>query len=174
MRKFLLPILLLLIMAGCTKSSEDQTNIEGYKPIYIDKVAAFDVSASGPVAFESPGKMFLWQNFIYVTDIGYGVHIIDNSDPSKPNKLAFISIPGVKDAAVKNGTLLADNFTDLVAFDNTDVSNITLSKRLKGLYPFDGQFYPEFGTGYFECADTTNGYVLKWEKAMLNNPKCYR
>jgi len=170
----LLPMLVMVFMASCTKEPVKTTYVEGYKPVYISKTNAYKVKAENPTTFSYPGKMFLYQNYIYVTDLGYGVHIIDNSNPSKPKKVAFISIPGVVDAAVKNGVLYADNFTDLVAFDVSDVSNIQYKNRVKDLYPLENQLYPNFATGYFECADTTKGYVLRWEKATLESPKCYR
>jgi len=170
----LIPIIMAVFFASCTKEPEKTTYVEGYKPVYISKVKAYEVKAESPTTFSQPGKMFLYQNFIYVTDLGNGVHIIDNSNPANPKKVAFIAIPGVVDAAVKNGVLFADNFTDLVAFDVSDVTNIHYKNRVKDIYPLENQMYPNFATGYFECADTTKGYVLRWEKTMLTSPKCFR
>lgn len=168
--------MLVLIASSCYKSDDLSVpkNIEGYKPIYISKDKAYVVGVEAPRVFGDPGKMFLYQNYILVTDEGSGVHIIDNVNDSMPTKIAFISIPGVVDAAVKNGVLYADNFTDLVAFDVSNMANITFAKRVKDIYPVTNQFYPEFATGYFECVDTTKGYVLRWEKTNLQSPKCYR
>ena len=163
-----------MVLASCTKKSQEDTYADGYKPVYISKELAFVISSNGPKAFTSPGKMFLYQNFIYITDNGTGVHIIDNSDPVNPVKLAFISIPGVRDVVVKNNILLADNFTDLISLDVSDVANIQFKKRLQDIYPMENQLYPDFATGSFECADTSYGYVLTWERATLKNPKCYR
>ena len=162
------------LMASCMKFSNGSQDVEGWKPVYISKDKAFVVTAEGPRDFASPGKMFLYQNLIFVTDNGEGVHIIDNTDPAKPKKVAFVSIPGVVDAAVKDGILFADNFTDLVAVDVRDVNNITFAKRVKDVYPIENQLYPEYATGYFECVDTTKGYVQRWVKTTLHNPKCYR
>ena len=147
---------------------------EGWKPVYIAKDKAKIIEARGPQAFEYPGKMFLYQDLIFVTDQGEGVHIIDNSDPSHPKKVAFVAIPGVVDAAVKDNVLYADNFTDLVALDIHNLNDIHLTKRMKDIYPVENQLYPAFASGYFECVDTTKGYVLRWVKATLQNPKCYR
>ena len=135
---------------------------------------AFEISSEAPQLFVNPGKMFLQPNLIYITDLGLGVHIIDNSDPYNPTKLAFISIPGVRDAVVKDGILFADNITDIVSIDISNLSQIQLTNRLKDIYPIENQYYPGSATGYFECVDTTKGYVIRWEKRMLENPKCYR
>jgi len=174
MKRLIFSFTIIVLLGSCTKKKEETVIKEGYKPVYISKEQAFKVKAEPPSVFGEPGKMFLYQNVIFVTDFGSGVHVIDNSDPSHPKKVAFISIPGVVDAAVKNGVLFADNFTDLVAFDVSNPVDIKFKKRIKNVYPLNKQMYPEFATGYFECVDTTKGYVLRWEKATLENPKCYR
>lgn len=174
MKKIIIPILMLVVLASCIKPNNNESVVEGYKPVYISKDNAFKIAAQSPASFVNPGKMFLYQNYIFITDNGEGVHILDNSDPSNPKKIAFVSIPGVVDAAVKNGVLFADNFTDIVSIDISDMNNISLKKRIKNVYSMENQLYPAFATGYFECADTTKGYVLRWEKTNITNPKCYR
>ncbi|OIO99232.1 MAG: hypothetical protein AUJ98_11595 [Bacteroidetes bacterium CG2_30_33_31] len=174
MKKILIPVILAAMIFSCSKSTPSTTYEEGLKPVYISKANAFNLKVETPTTFTYPGKMFLYQSLILVTDVGEGVHILDNSNPVNPKKIAFISIPGVNDASIKNGILYADNFTDLVAFDISNMSNIQFIKRLKNIYPLINQLYPEFATGYFECADTTKGYILRWEKSTLTNPKCYR
>lgn len=160
---------------SCIKFDEPKTGLQqGWVPIYISKNIAFTTSVGGPETLVKAGKMYLYNQYIFVTDQGRGVHIINNSDPNIPVKLAFISIPGVHDVAVKGSNLYADNFTDLLTFDISNVNSISLTKRLKDIYPIDNQLYPEFASGYFECADTTKGYIIRWEKAMIENPKCYR
>ncbi len=168
--------MLALFATSCqkTESNSSPKSVLGYKPIYVAKSEAFLLTVKGPQAFTAPGKLFLYQNYIYMTDKGNGVHVIDNSNPVNPKKVAFIAIPGVVDAAVKSGIMYADNLSDLVAFDVSDVTNITFKTRVKDVYPLTSQFYPEFATGYFECVDTTKGYVIGWEESTLNYPKCYR
>ena len=174
MNRIVFIIIAILFITACGKNADDIVEINGYKPIYISKENAKIIKYIGPQTLVTPGKMYLYNNYIYIIDFGSGVHIIDNSDPSKPNKLGFISIPGVNDVAVKDEVLLADNFTDLVAIDISDLSNIKLTNRVKNIYPVQNQYYPEFATGYFECTDASKGYILKWEKAKLKSPKCYR
>lgn len=174
MKKILLPIIILgMIFSSCNKETSEGEIIKGYKPIYISKQNAYSTSIESPKEFIDPGKMYLYNQFIYISDYGNGVHIIDNSDPSNPKKVKFISIPGVLDVAVKNGYLYADNFTDLVCFNINDLQNISFTKRLKDVYPYS-KFYPENKNGYFECVDTTQGYVIGWEEADLVDPKCFK
>lgn len=175
MKRIFYSIMMIALMASCAKNESFTTpkNVEGYKPVYVSKEKAYDCTIEAPRSFSDPGKLFVYGDYIYMTDKGIGVHIIDNSD-SIPKKVAFIGIPGVEDAAVKDGILYADNFTDIVAFDVRNIAAISFQKRVKNVYSVDNQFYPSFATGYFECVDTTKGYVLRWEKTMLQSPKCYR
>jgi hypothetical protein len=169
-------ILSALIGLGSCMDDDQMPNgdITGYAPVYIAKTNAFATSVGGPQVLTEPGKLFLQGSYVFITDIGRGVHIVDNSNPSNPQKIKFISIPGVRDVAVKSSVMFADNLTDLVAFDISDINNVTLSHRIKDIYPLANQLYPDFATGYFECADTTKGYVIRWEKKILLDPKCYR
>ncbi|MFC2111105.1 hypothetical protein ACFLQ5_01495 [Bacteroidota bacterium] len=175
MKKSILIIFAITLLYGCIdENGKKPYSGEGYKPVYISKDEAFVIQATEPTTLISPGKMYLYNNDIYVTDKGRGVHIINNTNPAIPKKVKFISIPGVKDVVVKSGILYADNMTDLVALDITNLSNITVKKRLKDIYPMEDQLYPESVTGYFECVDPSKGYVLRWEKVILENAKCYR
>ncbi|MBC8147350.1 MAG: hypothetical protein H8E98_05140 [Bacteroidetes bacterium] len=175
MKKSILIIFAVALLFGCNKN-ESTTGFtgDGYKPVYISADEAFIITASSPTALKDPGKMYLFNNQIYITDKGLGVHIIDNSNPAVPKKLKFISIPGVKDVVVKNGILYGDNLTDLVAIDISDLSNITVKKRLKDIYPEEDQYYPQAVSNYFECVDPSKGLVLRWEKTHIENAKCYR
>jgi hypothetical protein len=174
MNKSILSIFLIaFLFASCQKQDNEGKVVMGYKPIYISNNLAFETEVRAPEKFTDPGKMYLYNQYIYITDFGNGVHIIDNSDPANPTKLKFIKIPGVIDVAVKNGHLYADNFTDIVSFNIGDLNNITLSKRLKDVYPRK-DFYPETKSGYFDCVDTAKGYVIGWEQTELIDPKCYR
>lgn len=165
-----------LIMLGSCVDDDQMPNgdITGHSPVYIAKGSAFITSVGSPQVIAEPGKLFLQGSYVFITDIGRGVHIVNNSDPAHPQKVKFISIPGVRDVAVKSSVMFADNLTDLVAFDISDINNVTFSHRIKNIYPLANQLYPDFATGYFECVDTSKGYVVRWEKKILLDPKCYR
>ena len=48
----------------------------------------------------TPGKICVKGNIIFLNDLDKGVHVIDNSNPAQPRKIAFINIPGNEDIAV--------------------------------------------------------------------------
>ena len=162
-----------LLLSACS-TPDVPTNVRGMKPIYISKNLAFDIGTENPRVMNQPGKIYIMGGYLFIVEKSQGVHVIDNSDPENPVKLKFIRIPGVIDVAVKGHTLFADNITDLVALDISNVNDVKISKRIKDVYPIVNQLYPTNYSGYFECADTTKGFVIGWEETDLNHPKCYR
>lgn len=81
------------------------------------------------------GKFYAYQNFILVNDVNKGIHVIDNTYPTQPVKVAFINIPGNIDMAVKDDILYTDSWLDLYVFDFSDPLNITLINRLEEVLP---------------------------------------
>ena len=152
--------------------------IEGYKPVYLTEDARRVIKSENPRTPQQPGKIYYNTGYLYVNEIGKGVHIFDNTNPESPKNLAFINIPGNVDIAVKGNILYADNVTDLVAIDVSNPNTCKLEKRIEGLYKSPQMpDIPSTGTGgttYFECIEPNKGTVVAWEKATLHKPKCYR
>ncbi|NJN77621.1 MAG: hypothetical protein HC803_04250 [Saprospiraceae bacterium] len=98
----------------------------------------------------------------FVSERGEGIHVINNIDPTNPQSVKFIKIPGAMDIAIKGNILYADNYRDLVALDISDLENIRLTKRIPNLYPKQETLYPRDYNGYFECVDTEKGIVIGW------------
>jgi hypothetical protein len=85
------------------------------------------------------GKVYVAQDYLFYIAQEEGVHVFDNSDPQSPQNIAFISLEGVHDIAVKGTYLYADNFVDLLVFDISDVNNIQLVRTVENSI----NFYPE-------------------------------
>ena len=108
---------------------------------------------------------------LLVNDQGKGIHIYDNSNPSNPQEVSFIGIPGNMDFSVRGGYLYADNITDMVVVNISNPAVPTYTNRVKDVYPV--QVFPdEFAA--FECIDPDKGVVIGWEKTMLDDQKCFR
>src|SRR6476619_5177860 len=101
-----------------------------------------------------PGKIYVLGNYIFMNEIGKGVHIIDNSNPASPVNKAFINIPGNEDIAVKGNTLYADCFTDLMVIDISDPSNVSLKTYVPNMFP-DRQYV-------FGYMVDTNTVIADW------------
>jgi hypothetical protein len=140
-----LSALLFLVVASLTMLSGcfDYNSNSDYsyeRPAYVAvKMKLSDVRSSlkieGPTALEKPGKIYVKDNALFVNERGKGVHIFDNTDPSHPVNLSFISILGNQDMSVKDNILYADNTIDLVAIDIADPHNPQFVKRLEKALP---------------------------------------
>ena len=138
MRKIiLLPFLVIIVFAlqSCLKDKITRT-YSVFEPIYKSKAEVqAEIKSSTAVSISNPGKIYMYGNYIFLNEVNKGVHIIDNSDPSKPVIKAFINIPGNVDIAVKGSTLYADLFTDLVVVDISDPLNATLKNVVTKIFP---------------------------------------
>jgi hypothetical protein len=175
----LILIMMMVVVYSCNSWDDGwqkpPKDVQGYKPVYMPKAAAYTVGKEAPRSLEKPGKIYTYGGLLFVVEQLKGIHVINNQDPANPLTIAFLNIPGCNDVAVNAGMLYADNMTDLVVFDITDPMSITYKKRIAGQFPDGIKLYPEEARDqYFECVDTTKGVVVGWELTTLNDPKCYR
>lgn len=106
-------------------------------PIYktVDEIHSGEVVSEGPRTLCQPGKLYYYNDFLFVNEGREGVHVIDNTVPSNPRNIAFISIPGSEDIAIKDGRLLANSYTDLLSINIDDIHNAKLEKRTESVFP---------------------------------------
>jgi len=147
-------VLISMFFSACMKDSGmKKTTV--FTPVFktSDEVRAA-VKSDKAEEISHPGKIYVLGNYIFVNEIGKGVHIIDNSIPASPVNKAFIHIPGNEDIAVKGNTLYADCFTDLMVIDISDPSNVSLKTYIPDMFP-DRQYV-------FGYILDTNTVVTDW------------
>ncbi len=130
-----------LILLGCIAlSSCDKIESKG---MYLASVPIFETMesirakanpVSSPTTIVQTGKIYIYQDYLFINEPGKGVHIFNNVDPSKPVAMAFLSIPGNVDLAVLDGKLYADSFTDLLTFDLENPASPKLLTRNKDVF----------------------------------------
>ncbi len=152
--------LLLVFLSGCTDKI-----VESYmanSPIYLsyeDLRSSVTTESSRPL--QHPGKIYFKDNYIFVNEIYEGVHVYDLSDPASPSEVAFITIPGNVDIAIKENVLYADSYVDLVALDLSDLANIHEVGRVEDIFPY---LIPEYDYDYrLGNIDKDKGVVVDWE-----------
>lgn len=126
---------MVLYLWSCSDQCDRQISSTYYKPIYTTTEAiraAFEFMP--PEEIHYPGKIYLLGNYLFVNEIGEGIHIINNSDPSAPQKVGFINIPGNHDMAAKGSVLYADSYIDLLAIDISNLTDIKILKRMEGVF----------------------------------------
>lgn len=106
-----------------------------YDPVYMtaEQIRA-GISLEEPRTLEDPGRLYLYDQYLFINDAGKGIHIYDNSDKTNPQNIGFISIPGNFDLAIRDNILYADNTMDLIAIDISDMSNIALIERIEDAF----------------------------------------
>lgn len=151
MKKYILPIFAVfsIVLGSCNKDRGCYKLYDEVQPIYMthEQIKA-SVKSLPPKTIENFGKFFISNNYIYLNEPDKGVHVINNSNPAAPFKIAFIQIVGCKDLWVKGNTLYADNLTDLIALDISNPTSITETARLENI----------FNQGYYE--DPIEGYYV--------------
>ncbi len=165
----------LFCLANCRQRQPIEPPISSptYRPVYISYTDLKLVNILAPQPLKNPGKIYVKDNYLLIGESGNGFHIVDNTDPAKPRKLGFVSIPGNTDFAIKDKTLYANNGADLLVYNIADLSNIRLAKRLENVLPVENN-YPEARNVRFECVDPKRGYVIRWEAAPIQDPNCFR
>jgi len=168
--------LLFLALTSCYNGEPSEPNRTpvGLRPIYANKDSVNTISSSGPILTTKAGKIYVYGNYLFQNEVGQGIHVIDNTNPEIPFKIAFYRIPLCTEISIKNGHLYTNNGSDLAVLDISKIKAPELVKRLPDEFPSTGQTHPENVTSgtYFECPNPSKGIVVGWESAVLSDPKC--
>jgi len=152
-------------LLSCEKNDDDKyADYLVARPLKVSKTEFKNgVDVIAPIPTEESGKIYAYQNYIFVNDKYRGVHVIDNSDPSAPKKVSFIKIAGNVDISVKDNYLYADSITDLVVLDISDVNNIVIVNRMDNVL-HDNIVWPA-EADIFENTeiDYENEIIVGWE-----------
>lgn len=153
----LLLIFSVLMLASCKKDKcEQKVTYTTYDPVYMSYAELRSaVKSESPRSLNKPGKIYLKGNYIFVSEVDKGIHIIDNTNPSAPQNIAFINIPGNMDLAAVGNNLYADSYIDLVVLDISNPMNVSVSKRVENALP-----YRQYTNGYY--ADPQKGIATDW------------
>ncbi|NKI31717.1 LVIVD repeat-containing protein [Croceivirga thetidis] len=115
-----------------------------------------------PQPIEESGKIYAYQDYIFINDKFKGVHVIDNSNPASPQKLSFITIAGNVDISIKDNFLYADSLTDLVILDISDINSIQLVDRLEDVLR-ENVIWPAADIFEWEEIDYETEVLVGWE-----------
>ena len=149
-------LLSLLSFVGCKDSDDSLFGYNEYviaTPLTADLITFKEeaVEVTSPVDIIQSGKIYAYKNYIFVNDLGRGVHVLDNTNPESPQKIIFIKLEGNQDISIKDNRLYADSYGDLIVMDISDINNIGNVKRL------ENAIYQEFW-----C---TVGFDVEWPTA---------
>jgi len=133
-----------------------------YKPILMERSSLeSSVKLVDPQAIKNFGKIYRYNDLLFINEVYEGVHIINNADPANPVNIGFITIPGNIDIAIKNGYIYADNAVDLIVI-SYDGQNVQVVDRNREVFPElpapDGYYSSDLS----ERPDNT--IIVKWKE----------
>ncbi|TCD27405.1 hypothetical protein EZ456_09415 [Pedobacter psychrodurus] len=132
-------VLFLLVFAVFTNCKKDEYEIiQIVKMISVEQMRALPVGMTKAVQAKKTGKIYIYNDYLFINEPNEGIHIYNNVNPSAPVNVGFLQIPGNVDLAIHNNILYADNFIDLLAFDISNMSSIKQVKRVTDVF---NQFY---------------------------------
>jgi hypothetical protein len=147
-----------VLLEGCSDKCTVQNEYVYFEPVYTSLNEVRDaVEVVDPKQITSVGKIYFKAGWLFVNEPGEGIHIFDNRDPAHPLAKSFLKIPGNYDLAIKNNTLYADSYIDLVVFDITDIDHINETNRLENIFSNYNSL------GFY--MDAQRGLVTDWKEA---------
>ena len=166
MKKILPVIFAFVLMFSC--DSDDNKDYAYYnvaKPVIITKTELrTSIEVLGPQSVLNEGKIYYYNNYIFINDDNLGVHVIDNTSPASPQAIAFIKIPGNEDISIKDNYLYADSLVDLVVFDISNINNIETVNRLEDVFNVYNYNIPDTADIVeFGDFDYSTDVVVGWE-----------
>ena len=162
-----------LVLLSCWSNNRPDINynqkVLGLRPVYgADSIYKKLTFHSTAMPLTDAGKIYVIGNMIFQNDVGKGIHLIDNSDPTRAQRIAFIELPGNTEMAASGHFLYANNFNDLVVIDIRNIGAPVEVRRLKNMfaaynaqqpYPWQAPSTP----GFYECPRMHNdSVVIEW------------
>jgi hypothetical protein len=150
-----------LFFTSCDDQRLQTVTWTEYEPVYMAYEEFLEAARLEEARdLEEPGKIFLYNNYLFVNEVNKGIHIIDNQDPSSPQFIGFINIPANKDMAVRGDRLYADSANDLLVFDISDFNNPELLSRKADVFQMTHSQVRGFP---YRDIDASKGVVIDWE-----------
>lgn len=127
-------------LSGCLRDECETTHtFIRFDPVYKTPAEVrVGISAQAARDLRNPGKIYLFGQYLFINERNEGIHVIDNADPANPKKLAFWSIPGNVDIAIRGQYLYADQYVDLLTIDISDMQNPQVVCRSQDAFQLHG------------------------------------
>lgn len=165
-------ITVLAIISSCDKNDDyEYYNLATPVLISLEQLRE-SIDILPPKEIKKPGKIYNYKNYVFVNDKNSGIHIIDNSNPENPIKIAYLNIPGNVDISVKDDILYANSFIDLVVFDISNIRQIEKLKIVEDVFPYHYEIPEGADSVDWHTINGVSGFPIDWvitrEKRMIN------
>lgn len=166
---YLMCTVLVAIISACEDSVTEKVVYYINEPVFATaaELRSQDIIVQPPQQIEQQGKLCLYKDYLYISEPGKGIHIIDNTTPAAPRNAGFIELEGNADIAIYNDKLYADHYIDLVYFDISNPAKPELLGRLESAFTYALPIYDP--TDYYDYDACYSGQsqdkiVVGWKK----------
>ena len=121
------------ILAGCTDTADITVTYTKGTAIYgdLEAIRSIPVYEGARGVIVNAGKLFSNEEFLLIGEEGEGIHVFNNADSENPTAIGFLNIPGNREFYVKDNTIFAESFYDMVKIDISDPMAPRLVTRLE-------------------------------------------
>ncbi len=153
------------IFIGCSTTY----HVVDSAPDYITRDSLQNsINVLGAAPIVHPGKIISSGSFLFINEPYKGWHVIDNTVPSSPQNVAYITAPGSLDGTAVQGVLYLENSVDLVVLSISDPAHPTVIRRLENILPVPAAphspvtYYPTDATiiGWHDTVVTSTFYPM--------------
>lgn len=132
-----------------------------------DEFRGKTIETSEAQEIKKRGKICFYDGYLYISEPGAGVHIIDNRDPHNPAGIGFVELEGNTDITIRNNRLYADSYIDLLWFDLADPGAPAYANRLENVFEnalpeVDNEYRIDYEKCYL-TTDRSKYVVVGWE-----------
>lgn len=151
-------LMLTLLFQSCLQDKcEGIREFRRYDPVYLTAAQIRQaVTLESPRDLVNPGKLYIYNDILFINEQGHGIHLYDNVDPSNPVQLGFYPIVGNFDIAIKNNILYADNVMDIISLDITNLAAPVLVHREEEA--FDKHPWNDLYLGYYVSSNVVESF----------------
>ena len=153
-------------MTMATAPAEDGRFVDSSarEPVYLDYADLRSaIRVTEPRALEDVGRVYLYEDTLFLNARNEGVHVIDNGDPANPRPVSFIEIPGATELEIRDGVMYADSYVDLVAIELGGLGagpRELVDARQRDIFPWDPYQNVPADTRFSPFPDRELGVVI--------------
>lgn len=123
----------MVVLVGCTDTADVTVTYTRGAALYgdLDAIRSTPLAEGPRGAIINAGKLFSNEELLLIGEEGEGIHVFNNANTENPVAIGFLNIPGNREFFVKDNTVFAESFYDMVKIDISDAMAPRLVTRLE-------------------------------------------